>query len=204
MQLTHAMDRYRHTKYLVFKLRDELSLPYKLALAFTFACITGIAAQVRIPLPFTPIPITAQVLVVLMSGIALGGHYGGLSQVFYVGFGIIGLPWFSGWNGGLAAISGVTGGYIMGFIPAALVIGWLTTKHVSARRFHFQLLLMAAGVSIIYILGAAQLAVVMNTGFLKTLKLAVFPFIPFDLIKAVVAAGIATSVLPKSDDLEER
>lgn len=203
MQLTHTMDRYRHTRYLVFKLRDELSLPYKLALAFTFACITGISAQVRIPLPFTPVPITGQVLVVLMSGIALGGYYGGLSQIFYVGFGAIGLPWFSGWNGGLAAISSVTGGYIIGFIPAALVIGWLTTRHVSARRFHFQLLLMAAGVSIIYIFGAAQLAVVMNTGFLKTMKLAVFPFIPFDLLKAVVAAGIAASILPKSDGSED-
>jgi len=200
MQLTHTIDRYRHTKYLAFKLRDELSLPYKLALTFTFACMTGLSAQVRIPLPFTPVPITGQILVVLLSGIALGGYYGGLSQIFYAGFGAIGLPWFNGWNGGLTVITGVTGGYIIGFIPAALLVGWLTTRHVSVRRFHFQLLLMAAGVLIIYIFGAAQFAVVMNAGFLKAMKLAVFPFIPLDLLKAAVAAGIAASVLPKSDD----
>lgn len=199
MQLTHAIDRYRHARYLVFKLRDELSLPYKLALAFVFTCLTGLSAQIRIPLPFTPVPITGQVLIVLLSGIALGSCYGGLSQIFYVGLGSIGLPWFSGWNGGLTAITGVTGGYIIGFIPAALMIGWLTDRYESARRFHFQLLLMSIGVTIIYVFGAAQFAVVMNAGFLRAMKLAVFPFIPFDLMKAAVAAGISASILPKTD-----
>ncbi len=198
MQLTHAITRYRYMRYLIFKLRDELSLPYRLCLTFGFACLTGLAAQIRIPLPFTPVPITGQVLAVLLSGIALGGYYGGLSQMFYVGLGTMGLPWFTGWNGGFAAITGVTGGYIIGFIPAALMIGWLTDRYVSVRRFHFQLLLMAIGVVIIYIFGAAQFALVMNMGFLKTIKLAVLPFIPFDLMKAVMAASISANILPKS------
>ncbi len=197
MQLTHAIDRYKYTRHLVFKRRDELSLPYKLALASVFACLTGLSAQIRIPLPFTPVPITGQVLVVLLSGIALGSCYGGLSQIFYVLLGTVGLPWFSGGNGGLTAITGVTGGYIIGFIPAALMIGWLTDRYTVARRFHFQLSLMAVGVIIIYICGAVQFAVVMNAGFLKAMKLAVLPFIPFDLMKAAVAAGISASILPK-------
>ena len=198
MQLTYAMDKYRYAKYLFFRWRDELRLLHKLVLAFTFACLTGLAAQIRIPLPFTPIPVTGQVLAVLLSGIILGGRHGGLSQIFYVGLGAIGLPWFSGWSGGLMAITGVTGGYIIGFVPAAFMIGWLTDRCISVRRFHLQLLLMAAGVSIIYIFGAAQFAIVMNTGFLKTMKLAVFPFIPVDLMKAVVAAGVSASILPRS------
>jgi biotin transport system substrate-specific component len=198
MQLTHAIDRYRYARYLVFKWRDELCLLYKLGLALAFACLTGLAAQIRIPLPFTPVPITGQVLAVLLSGIVLGGCYGGLSQVFYAGLGTVGLPWFSGGNGGLAAITGITGGYIIGFVPAALAIGWLASRSASVRRLHFQLLLMAAGVSIIYIFGAAQFAIVMNTGFLKTMKMAVLPFIPVDLMKAIVAAGISASILPKS------
>ena len=201
MYLTQAIDKYRHTRYLIFKLRDELSIPYRLTLAFVFTCLTGLSAQIRIPLPFTPVPVTGQVLVVLLSGIALGSCYGGLSQIFYVGLGTIGLPWFSGWNGGLTAITGVTGGYIIGFIPAALIIGWLTDRYAPARRFHFQLLLMAVGVIIIYIFGAVQFAVVMNAGFLKAMKLAVLPFIPFDLMKAAVAAGISASVLPKDDTI---
>jgi biotin transport system substrate-specific component len=203
MQLTHAMDRYRYARYLIFKWRDELSLLHRLGLAFAFSCLTGLAAQIRIPLSFTPVPITAQVLVVLLSGIILGGYYGGLSQIFYVGLGTVGIPWFSGWNGGLAAITGVTGGYIIGFVPAALIIGWLTDRYTAVRRFHivflylFQLLLMTVAMSIIYIFGATQLAIVMNTGFLKTMRLAVFPFILVDLAKAVVAAGVSTSILPK-------
>ena len=113
-------------------------------------------------------------------------------MAIYGGLGIAGVPWFSGWSGGL----GATGGYIIGFIPAALMIGWLTDRYTAARRFHFQLLLMAVGVIIIYIFGAFQFAVVMNAGFLRAMKLAVLPFIPFDLMKAVVAAGISASILP--------
>ena len=199
MQLAHAIHRYRHIRYLIFTFRDELSFVYRLCLTLTFTCLTGLAAQIRIPLPFTPVPITGQVFVVLLSGIVLGGCYGGLSQMFYVVIGTIGLPWFSGWNGGLAAITGFTGGYIIGFIPAALMIGWLTDRYASTRRIHFQLLLMSVGVVIIYIFGAAQFAIVMNTGFLRTMKLAVFLFIPWDLMKAAVAAGISASILPKSD-----
>ncbi len=197
MQLTQAMSRYRHARYLVFKRRDELCLSHKLGLALSFACLTGLAAQIRIPLPFTPIPVTGQVLAALLSGVILGGCYGGLSQIFYLGFGVMGLSWFTGWNGGLAAITGITGGYIIGFIPAALMIGWLTNKYTFARRFHAQLLLMLAGVAIIYISGAVQFAIVMNVGFSNVMKLAVLPFIPVDLIKAAAAAGISASILPK-------
>lgn len=193
MQLTQAMNRYRHTRYLVFKRRDELCLSHKLGLA----CLTGLAAQIRIPLPFTPIPVTGQVLAALLSGVILSGCYGGLSQIFYLGFGVMGLSWFTGWNGGLAVITGVTGGYIIGFIPAALMIGWFTNKYTFARRFHSQLLLMLAGVAIIYISGAVQFAIVMNVGFSNVMKLAVLPFIPVDLIKAAAAAGISASILPK-------
>jgi len=199
MQSSQVISRYRNIRHAVFKSRDELSILYKLALAFSFACLTGLAAQVRIPLPFTPVPLTGQVLAVLLSGIALGGYYGGLSQIFYVGFGVMGIPWFSGGGSGLSAITGVTGGYVIGFIPAALIIGWLTSKYISARRFHFQLLLMAVGVCIIYVFGAVQFSIVMRTGFLNTMRMAVFFFIPIDLIKAVIAAGIAASILPKSE-----
>ena len=198
MQLTHAIDRYRRSGYLFFRWRDALSLSHRLALTFTFACLTGLAAQIRVPLPFTPVPVTGQVFAVLLSGIALGGLYGGLSQMFYVGLGIMGVPWFSGWGGGLATITGVTGGYIIGFVPAALMIGWLTNRCNSARRFHFQLLLMSAGVGIIYIFGAFQLSVIMNTSILRVAKLAIFPFIPVDLIKAALAASISASILPRS------
>ena len=197
MQLTHAIDGYRYARYLFFRWRDELCVLHRLGLAFSFACLTGLTAQIRIPLPFTPVPVTGQVLAVLLSGTLLGGYYGGISQMLYLGLGVVGIPWFTGWNSGLAAIAGITGGYIIGFVPAAFMIGWLTDRYSSARRFHFQLLLMATGVIIIYIFGAAQFAIVTNTGFLKAMNQAVFPFIPVDLMKAAVAAGMSASILPK-------
>ena len=198
MQLASADFKHKHVTHLFFRWRNELSFSHRLALAFTFACLTGLAAQIRIPLPFTPVPVTGQVLAVLLSGIVLGGCYGGVSQLFYLGLGVVGLPWFSGGIGGLAVIAGPTGGYIIGFIPAALAIGWLTDKYVSAKRFHFQLLLMSVGVGIIYIFGAARIAILMNTGFSRTMQLAVIPFIPIDLIKSVLAAGVSAGVLSKS------
>jgi biotin transport system substrate-specific component len=197
MQFVQSIERYRNIGNIFFRWRDALSVSHRLEFALAFACLTGLAAQIRIPLPFTPVPVTGQVLAVLLSGIVLGSVYGGLSQIFYLVFGTIGLPWFSGGNGGLAVITGVTGGYIIGFIPAALVIGWLTDRYNIARKFHFQMLLMAAGVGIIYTLGAIQFALVMNTGFLNTIKLGILPFIPVDLIKAVLAAGLSASILPK-------
>jgi biotin transport system substrate-specific component len=197
MQLTQAIDKYKVAKHFVFNWRDELSISYRIGLSLVFACITGLSAQIRIPLPFTPVPATGQVFAVLLSGIILGGYYGGLSQIFYVMLGIMGLPWFTGWNGGLGIITGVTGGYIIGFIPAALIIGWLTDRYIHFRRFYHQLLIMGFGVGIIYIFGAIQFSMVMNTGFFQTIKMAILPFIAVDLIKGVLASGVSTGVLPK-------
>ncbi|MBM3211473.1 biotin transporter BioY [Candidatus Poribacteria bacterium] len=197
MQFTQSIERYRNISKSFFGWRDALSVTHRLEFALAFACLTGLSAQIRIPLPFTPVPVTGQVLAVLLSGIVLGSLYGGLSQVFYLVFGTIGLPWFSGGIGGLAVITGVTGGYIIGFVPAALLIGWLTDKYNSARKFHFQLILMTSGIGLIYILGAIQFSLVMNTGLIDTIKLSVIPFIPVDLIKAVLAAGLSASILKK-------
>jgi len=185
------------TRSVTFRWIEELTIPYKLALALGFACLTGIMAQIRIPLPFTPVPLTGQVFAVLLSAVFLGGLYGGLSQTLYIVFGAIGIPWFSGGNVGLAYIAGVTGGYLIGFIPAALLVGWFTSKFVFMRKFHFQLLLMMAGVITLYIFGATQVAVVMRTGFIDTMKLAVIPFIAVDLMKAAIVACISASILPK-------
>jgi biotin transport system substrate-specific component len=190
-----------HTGSITFRWIDELTVPYKLALAFSFACLTGIMAQIRIPLPFTPVPLTGQVFAVLFSAVFLGGLYGGLSQILYLVFGAIGVPWFSGGIGGMAYIAGITGGYLIGFIPAVLLVGWFTSRFVSMRKFHFQLLLMMIGVVTIYIFGATQIAVVMHTGFIDTIKLAVLPFIAVDLMKSAIVACISASILPKDSKI---
>lgn len=198
MYLTEIVTGYRRIFDIVFKWIEERTIWHKIALSMGFAVLTGIMAQIRIPLPFTPVPLTGQVFAVLLSAIFLGGYFGALSQLFYVTLGIAFVPWFSGGMGGFAIIKGLTGGYLIGFIPSALFIGLLTNRYVIFRRFHLQIMLMMIGVLIIYAFGSAQIAVLMRLGFYDTIKIAVLPFIAIDLIKAVIVALISTSVLPKT------
>ncbi len=188
-------------RFLYLKWHYELSLIGKCALSLLMAGVTGILAQVRIPLPFTPVPITGQLLGVLLSGAILGRFYGGLSQIFYVGLGSAGIPWFAGFKGGLPL--GPTGGYLIGFIFAALFVGWITEKFVRVRFFLPQLAVMMGGVLIIYFFGAVQFSVIMKTSLPETLKLAVLPFIGVDLLKSLMAAGISSSILPPHSYNEE-
>jgi biotin transport system substrate-specific component len=196
LYLTNIAENYRQTFDIAFKWIGERTLWHKIALSLGFALVTGVMAQIRIPLPFTPVPLTGQVFAVLLSAVFLGG-YGALSQLFYVILGIIGIPWFSGGLGGFAVITGLTGGYLIGFIPSAMLVGWFTSRYAFFRKFHYQLLLMMAGVVVIYILGSAQIAILIRLSLVDTIRLAVLPFIGVDLMKAAIVACISTSILPK-------
>ncbi len=196
MTTAGVIDGWRHTRSRLFQRRDAMALPGRLALAFGMACLTGLAAQVRIPLGFTPVPITGQVFAVLLAGILAGSGWGAVSQVIYVGLGAAGVPWFSGWTAGLQV---TTAGYLTGFIPAAWLIGWLTQQHINMRGLPGQTLLMLAGVGVIYFCGALYFAAVLGTGLWATLVGAVLPFIPLDIAKALAAAAIASTLLPKEN-----
>jgi len=163
----------------------------RIGLALLMAAVMGLAAQIRIPLPFTPVPLTGQVFVVLLSGIILGGGYGGLSMALYLLFGFAGLPWFAGWSTG--TWFGPTTGYLVGFIPAALFTGIAFPR---AREFLAQALVMTTAVFVIYLFGALHIALILKTGFSRTLSLAILPFIPFDIVKAVAAAGLGRVLMP--------
>jgi biotin transport system substrate-specific component len=176
----------------------------KLLLALGMAGVTGLIAQAVVPLPWTPVPITGQVFAVLLSGILLGRRYGGLSQVFYVGLGAAGLPWFAGWSGGASIFTGATGGYLIGFILAALLIGHISDKYVGSRNFFPMLgLMMFANFAIIHGLGLLWLGHFLGTvgisvGFYKLLWMGMIPFIGGDILKIAAAAGIAKAILPKT------
>ncbi len=197
MQISGVIRNYRQVRDITFDWIDECTVIHKLILSLCFAVLTGIMAQIRIYLPFTPVPITGQVFAVLLTASILGGYYGSLSQIMYVGIGALGVSWFNGGIGGLSPLFGITGGYLIGFIPAAFVVGLLTKRFTALRSFHFQLLLMMGGVAIIHLFGAIQIAMTLNIGVVGTIRLAILPFIALDLIKAVLAAGISTSILPK-------
>jgi biotin transport system substrate-specific component len=193
--------RINQRKYDVFRWRCELSIPKKLAAALGMAVLTGLLAQARIQLPWSPVPVTGQTFAVLLAGVLLGRWWGGASLAIYAGLGIAGVPWFSGWASGL----GATGGYIFGFILAALFLGHFTDKYIRSRSFlsMFGLMLFASLV-LIYVPGLIWLWLWLNlvagtsASLAAVLGMGAVPFIAGDATKAVLAAAIASGVTPKS------
>jgi biotin transport system substrate-specific component len=190
--------------YAVFQWRTSLSILQKLALVTGMACVTGLMAQVRIPLPWTPVPITGQTLAVLLCGVILGRWWGGLSQALYVGLGALGMPWFSGWSGGYAAIAGPTGGYLIGFVLAALFVGYCADSFITRRRLISLVgLMLFANFVLIHVPGLLHLRLWYSLAagtpitFRQLLLVGVVPFIAGDIVKVVAAAGIATAVAPR-------
>jgi biotin transport system substrate-specific component len=204
MSVAFLANQYLRYRYLFFKWRCSLALLHKLCLAFCMACLTGLLAQIRVYLPFTPVPVTGQVLGVLLSGVICGGAFGAVSQIIYVGLGIFGVPWFAAGKGGITyLLTSPTIGYLIGFIIVPLVIGGYTDKYIKARTFLSQMKLMLLGVSIIYFFGAIGLAISMKLGLYEVILKGVLPFIPLDLVKAAVASSISFSILPKTSYNDE-
>lgn len=170
---------------------EEKSSLRGMAYASMFGALTALGAYLMIPLP--PVPVTMQTLFVILAGALLGGYLGALSQVVYILLGVIGLPVFSGGKAGFGVLIGPTGGYLIGFVVGALVIGKLT----SLKRDPGLLWLMGsmlAGVAIIYTLGIAQLMLVAKLDFIKAISVGLLPPLPGDIIKIVVAAFICRKI----------
>jgi biotin transport system substrate-specific component len=202
MEIT--IDSYKQTRYNFYKWRYETTFVYKMALVFAFAAFTGVSAQMRVYLPFTPVPITGQVFAVLLSAVVLGRWYGGLSQVVYTAIGVMWIPWFAPKtgeaafsSGGWTVVYGATGGYIIGFIVAAFVVGWLTDSYVRARKIRTLMPIFLLGIGIVYLFGAVWLGHVLDISIQKAVILGVVPFIAVDVAKAIATSFLATAVLPK-------
>ncbi len=189
--------RYETIRYTFFKWRFEATIMNKLLLALGFACLTGLVAQLRFYLPYTPVPVTGQVFAVLLSGVILGKWYGGVSQGLYAALGAAGVPWFNGGKAGMEILSGVTGGYIIGFIAASLIIGWCTDRYLKSRSFPGLFSLMVLGIAVIYVFGVAQLSLVLGVNAQKAIELGAVPFIGVDLYKALIVSSIAVAITPK-------
>ena len=205
MELNMYIDKYQDARLNLFKWRYELNFIYKLILALSFACLTGLLAQLRFYIPGTPVPVTGQVFGVILAGILMG-TWGGISQIMYIGIGAAGVPWFAGLNGGIGYIAGPTGGYLAGFILAAFFIGFIVDRYLKSRKFFSMMLLMFFSTFIlIYIPGVIYLYIYTGTilGVTELLTMCVLPFIAADFVKAVIAAGIATTITPKASYAKE-
>jgi len=165
-------------------------------LFLTFA--TAAAAQISIPLPFTPVPFTLQPMVVLIGGAALGARLGALSQILYLALGIAGLPVFAASpvlpQGG-ARLFGPTGGYLMSYPAAAFVAGWLAERGFD-RRYLTSVIAMAAGLCIVFAAGVLWLGLVAQPlqGIRGALAAGLFPFVVADAMKVAAAGAVLPGV----------
>lgn len=196
MELVKGLTRRKETALEKLPaLRKDPGLTRGILVSLGLASLTGIAAQIRLPIPFSPVPVTGQVFAVLLIGLLFGRKLGTGSQLFYVGLGGMGLPWFSGLSGGIAALAGPTGGYVLGFLPAVYLLGWLSERFELTGITEI-FLAGLSGLGVIYFFGSLQLSLFLNAGLRETIALGVVPFIWIDLLKGLLVALVGRELNP--------
>lgn len=156
-----------------------------------FTVSTALAAQVRIPLPGTPVPITLQTFFVLLAGLMLGRTWGAVSMGGYLLLGMVGLPIFSSGGAGTAHLLGATGGYLLAYPAAVYLTGWLAGPEPSRTRS----LVVLTGTSLFILVGGTiWLAIVGRMPLTTAAAMGMLPFLVGDVVKVVAAAEIGRRV----------
>ena len=170
----HFAVRYRSSAWL-----------YEISLVIVGSLLMAASAQLAIPLPFSPVPITGQTFAVLLIGAAYGSRRGALAMIAYLLEGACGLPFFAEGTGGTLILFGPTGGYLLGFVLAAFVVGVLAERGWD-RGFYSTIGAMIVGNALIFFVGLAWLSrfVPLN----QVLPLGFYPFLIGGAIKTLAAA----------------
>jgi biotin transport system substrate-specific component len=158
-----------------------------------------VAAAAQVSIPFEPVPLTGQTFAVLLVGTSLGAMRGAASLALYLWLGVAGAPIYADGRHGWSVLTGATGGYIVGFVLAAAVTGFLAERGWD-RRFSSAVGAMLTGNVIVYAVGLPWLAAVLHTNLEQTLDFGLYKFVPGDLIKLYLAAAL----LPTAWRLVER
>lgn len=164
-----------------------------------FVILTMLGAFVRIPLPFTPVPVTLQTFFVLLSGLFMGRNLGGISQVSYVLLGIAGLPLFTSIGSGIFHILGPTGGYLAGFVAASFYVGGNIRR--AGDSFWAMAAVLLIGDCILLCCGVLWLKLITGFSLAKLLYMGFIPFIPGDILKILAAAVIYRRVKPRLKEI---
>ena len=169
----------------------RLARVFDAALVAGFSLLIALSAQVAIPLPFTPVPVTLQTFAVILTGCLLGSGRGALAVIAYIAEGSFGLPFFSGGTAGIAHLLGPTGGYLVGGVASAFVAGLLSERRVAMRPAGLLLSLVAADL-VVFLFGVTWLGAL--TGLEKAVALGFVPFVIGDALKIAAAWSILTAV----------
>jgi len=165
------------------------SISRNVALVVGLTALTALSAQVSIPLPFTPVPLTLQTFAVLAGAAALGAERAVLAQVLYITLAVAGLPVLAGGASGRAEVIGATGGYLLGFVVASYVVGRISAAGASTKT-STTALAYAAGSLVIYGFGAPWLAYSTSNTIAWAIANGVVPFLIGDAIKAFAAGAV--------------
>lgn len=171
-----------------FALVPRRGLAVDAAFVLGGAALIAACAQVSIPLPFTPVPVTGQTFAVVLTGAALGAWRGGAAGLVYLLAGIAGAPVYAHGAAGWAEVTGATGGYLVAFPLAAALTGLLAERGWD-RRLSSALGAMLTANVLVYVLGLGWLAADLHTSLERTLELGLYPFVPGDTLKLYLAAA---------------
>lgn len=160
--------------------------------ASLLAALTAVGAYIHVPIG--PVPIVLSTLFVLLSGLLLGSKWGFVSMAIYLIAGAMGIPVFAGGKGGLAHFLGPTGGYLLGYMIASWIAGFISER--SPGLLILDILAVLIGSIVIYGLGVPWLKMITHMSWAKTLMVGVFPFLIGDAIKATVAVILVKPVRP--------
>jgi biotin transport system substrate-specific component len=187
------MDKEKPMSVTVEK-RNDLNISSQLQMTVYSSLMAAlIAVGAFIAVPVGPVPIVLQNLFVMLAGLLLGSKWGLASVSLYLLAGICGLPVFSGGGAGLGHFFGPTGGYLIGYLPAVLVIGLTSEKTASMS---LRVVALVAGAALVYLFGVSWLKIVTGMSVMKAMTVGMFPFLIGDAIKIVAALFIAKALYP--------
>ena len=162
-------------------------------LACLFAALISIGAYIAIPVPGTPIPIVLQNMFIMLAALILGPWWSLMAVGVYLVFGLVGMPVFSGGTGGLVKFIGPTGGYLVGYLPATILMGIIARK--GRNTFIANLVACIAGTAVVYLFGVLRLKAVLNLETGKAMAAGLLPFLVGDSLKILLASALAPRLL---------
>lgn len=168
----------------------------RLLISALFAALTAVCSFISIPLPFTPVPVNLATLSVFLAGGLLGWKYGAVSQIVYLILGAAGVPVFHNFTGGLGILTGPTGGYIVGYVAAAFLTGWLLDHCRRPNSIPILAGSMLAGLCACYFLGTIWFMLLSHSALFPALLACVFPFLPGDALKIIAACLLIKKLRP--------